>query len=130
MDDKFDNLIKLIKKAQGNRSLNQFALHCNISSAHLSRVYNGKFVNPPSPDFLKSIATKAYNEVTYEDLMQAAGYLDEDYKIINNEFPENIIPLNIDGDFIELYEEYKKSDLSKEEFKEIMKFVERMKKKT
>ena len=47
----------------------------------------------------------------------------------DNKEKENIIKLNEDGDFIELYKEYKKSDLSKEEFKEIMKFVERMKKK-
>ena len=53
-----------------------------------------------------------------------------DYLLGKDNDDENIIKLNEDGDFIELYKEYKKSDLSKEEFKEIMKFVERMKKKT
>ena len=70
----FDALINIIKKAQGDRSLNQFALNCEVNAGHLSRILNGKFVNPPSPDFLRKISEHASNNVTYEDLMEAAGH--------------------------------------------------------
>jgi HTH-type transcriptional regulator, competence development regulator len=71
----YEKLISLIKMAQGDRSLNQFALNCNVNAGHLSRILNGKFVNPPKPDFLKKIAEHSYNNVTYPELMNAAGYL-------------------------------------------------------
>lgn len=77
-NESYEQLIMLIKQAQGDRSLNQFALNCNVNAGHLSRVLNGKFVNPPTPDFLKKIALHAQNDVTYEGLMEAAGYLVSD----------------------------------------------------
>ena len=77
----FEKLFFLIKQAQGDRSLNQFALNCDVNAGHLSRVLNGKFVNPPTPDFLKKISLHAHNAVTYDSLMEAAGYLDSDLNI-------------------------------------------------
>jgi transcriptional regulator with XRE-family HTH domain len=79
-NESYEKLLTLIKQAQGDRSLNQFALNCNVNAGHLSRVLNGKFVNPPTPDFLKKISQHAYNEVTYDNLMEAAGYTVNDIK--------------------------------------------------
>lgn len=73
------NLIELLNKAKGNRSLNRFALLCGIDAGHLSRVMRGIMVNSPSPDTLKKISEKAYNGVTYEDLMEAAGYIEKKF---------------------------------------------------
>jgi len=71
-----DLLIKLIKKAQGDRSLNQFARECGIDPGNLSRILNNKKANNPTPDTLKKIATGSYNGVTYKELMIAAGFMD------------------------------------------------------
>lgn len=75
-------LKNLIKSAQGNRTQNQFAMHCGISSASLTRYAN--LQRFPTPDILKKIASKAHNNVTFEKLMLAAGYINE------NDFSTNI----------------------------------------
>lgn len=74
---KTGNLNALIKLAQGDRSQNEFALHCNISSATLTLIQNGK--RNPSPKILKKIADRSYNGVTYEELMIAAGFIPESF---------------------------------------------------
>lgn len=70
-----DLLIDLVKKAQGEHSLNQFAKLCGIDSGNLSRIINNKNTRPPKPDTLKKIADQAQNGITYEALMQAAGHI-------------------------------------------------------
>ena len=62
-------LNKLLKQAQGERTQNQFALHCGIGSSTLTRFIKGERV--PSPEVLKKIASKSYNGISYEDLMNA-----------------------------------------------------------
>ena len=66
-------LCRLIKEAQGNRGQNQFAQQCGISSSAITRIFTGTYV--PSAKTLSKIASHAYNGVTYEILMNAAGYL-------------------------------------------------------
>lgn len=68
-------LSDLIKKAQGNISLNNFARQCKISSRTLSRIINMMNSCAPSPNTLQKIAACARNEVTYDELMKAAGYI-------------------------------------------------------
>ena len=78
-------LVELLELAKGeDRSLNTFAQHANVSAGNLSRVFNGQ---KPSPQLLKKIASRAYNGVTYEQLMEAAGYLS------NAESQYNTIPI-------------------------------------
>lgn len=84
MDSKYIELIKLIKKAQGNRTLNQFALATDIDAGHLSRLLKGNFVNPPIPDTLKKISDHSHNEVSYESLLRAAHYIDDSIKLPQN----------------------------------------------
>lgn len=75
-------LIKLLKLAQGDRSLNAFARHADISPGNLSRIMNGQ---KATPETLKKIANKAHNNVTYAQLMMAAGYI-----ATNNKKSKNI----------------------------------------
>ena len=70
-------LNELLKKAQGDRTQNQFALHCGIGSSTLTRFIKGE--RTPTPEVLKKIASKSYNGVTYEDLMNAAYDTPADY---------------------------------------------------
>lgn len=79
-----NRLIELLELAKGSdRSLNTFAQHANVSAGNLSRVFNGQ---RPTPQLLKKIAAKAYNGVTYEQLMEAAGYIN-DVDSRNNSIP-------------------------------------------
>lgn len=75
----FSKLIELIKKAQGDRSLNTFARDCDISKSNLSRILNNKNEYPPKPNTLKKISEHSQNNVTYDELMFAANYI-KDYK--------------------------------------------------
>lgn len=82
MKKSYDELISLIKKAQGSKTLNQFASVCNVNAGHLSRLLKGSFINPPSPETLKKIANSSNNKVSYIDLLIACNYLEkEDIKI-------------------------------------------------
>lgn len=83
-----EELIKLITKAQGSRTQNQFALACGLSSASLTRIKNGAYT--PKPSVLSKIAEHASGGVTYSDLMYAAGYMPENYNVkprYKNTFP-------------------------------------------
>lgn len=68
-------LCALIRKAQGERSQNQFALQCGISSSSLSRISQGSYT--PTAKALKKISQKAHNGITYKMLLVAAGLDDE-----------------------------------------------------
>ena len=77
MKKNYEELISLIKKAQGTKTLNQFALICKVNAGHLSRLLKGNFVNPPSPETLKKIANSSRGEVTYEEILKASGYIED-----------------------------------------------------
>lgn len=71
-----ENLNRLLDLAKGQRSQNEFALHCGVSSSALTRVKNGDYNT--TPDFLKKVANRAHNGVTYKQLMIAAGFLTDE----------------------------------------------------
>lgn len=79
------NFAFLLKQAKGDRSINQYALHSGISAAHISRLLRELLDTPPSPETIKLLADKAMNDVTYNDLMKAAGHLINDEDKIENE---------------------------------------------
>jgi len=82
-----ENLVKLIKLAQGNRSQNIFSMQCEVNAATLTKII--KEERKPSPDTLKKLANKAQNGVTYKDLMIAAGHWDEEEAIYDSMLPDN-----------------------------------------
>ncbi|NRY61480.1 hypothetical protein [Clostridium beijerinckii] len=69
----------LLEKAKGNRSINQYANETRVSAAHISRFLREMIDAPPTPETISKLAAEAYNEVTYQDLMIAAGHLAEQY---------------------------------------------------
>ena len=73
-----EEFARLLNKAKGDRSINQYAMHSGISSAHISRLMRGLLNTPPNPDTIKLLAAKAYNEITYSDLMRVAGHIEDD----------------------------------------------------
>ena len=71
-----NELIRLIKLAQGDRSQNDYAFNAAISSAAITRILSGD--RRPTPEILRKLASHAHNGVSYYDLMRACGYLDCD----------------------------------------------------
>lgn len=135
----FEVLSDLIKKAQGERSLNQFALHAGIDAGHLSRIINKKVNSAPTPSTLKKIAEHALGSVTYHELMLAAGYLDADinYSEVTDEEigarnkkskEEPDFIKNLAHDLEHILIETKiispADDLSEHDYKTILKFLE------
>ena len=67
---------ELIRKAQGKRSQRQFASETGISTATLSRIQNGKTVEPLSLENIVRIACHAETKdsMTAMELARASGY--------------------------------------------------------
>lgn len=91
MKEKYSDLIKLIEKAQGDKTLNQFALGAGVNAGHLSRILNGNFKNPPTPETLKKIAKNSHGRVSYNDLLKASGYIDSEDPIVIENIEEDEI---------------------------------------
>ncbi|MDO4170577.1 MAG: hypothetical protein Q4D45_11850 [Lachnospiraceae bacterium] len=77
--EKFQNLLNL---AKGSRSQKDFARDANLSLAYVCKHLNGTLDVPPVPKTLFKIAHAAQNDITYEDLLDAAGY-DTDKAVYN-----------------------------------------------
>lgn len=75
--DTFDkeNFARLLDRAKGNRSINKYAEDSQVSAAHISRFLRKMLDTPPSPETIAKLAAQAYNEVSYRDLMIAAGHI-------------------------------------------------------
>lgn len=65
----------LLDRAKGDRSINNFANETGVSAAHISRFLRQMIASPPTPETISKFAAKAHNEVSYQDLMVAAGHL-------------------------------------------------------
>ena len=65
----------LLKTAMGSRSINKYAGDSGVTSAHISRLLREKIDTPPNPDTIKKLAEAASNNVSYEELMVAAGHI-------------------------------------------------------
>lgn len=70
-----EEFANLLEKAKGNRSINSYANETGISAAHISRFLRQMIDAPPSPETISKLASKAHNEVSYRDLMAAAGHI-------------------------------------------------------
>lgn len=65
----------LLEKAKGDRSINKYAEETSVSAAHISRFLRAMIDSPPTPETISKFADKAYNEVSYRDMMSAAGHI-------------------------------------------------------
>ena len=66
---------KILDSAKGNRTNQQYADDSGVSRSYISLLLNLKREDPPTPDILKKLACAAHNNVTYAQLMTAAGYV-------------------------------------------------------
>jgi transcriptional regulator with XRE-family HTH domain len=91
-----EEFANLLERAKGERSINQFANETGVSAAHISRFLRQMIASPPTPETISKFAAKAHNEVTYQDMMVAAGHLarnevDENREVVvERESPMNI----------------------------------------
>lgn len=72
----FGSFIRAIRKKKGF-TVNQLALYSGVSSAQISRIENG-LRGVPKPETIKKLSEALGHP--YEDLMQAAGYIDDNTK--------------------------------------------------
>ena len=72
-DKKF--FAKVLSLAKGDRTNQQFADDSGVSRPYISMLLNLKREDPPTPDILKKLAIAAHNNITYAQLMVAAGYV-------------------------------------------------------
>ncbi|MGE5372175.1 MAG: helix-turn-helix domain-containing protein [Solirubrobacterales bacterium] len=66
---------QLLLSARANRTNEEYAYASGVSRAYISAYLNLKRPEPPSPDILKKLADAAENDISYIDLMIAAGHL-------------------------------------------------------
>lgn len=117
----------LLKKLRGKESLRDASKRSGVSHNYLSLLEKGtdprtKAPIKPSPETLKKLA-EAYN-YSYEELMNAAGYLDESSEY-NKEEEQFMIDLSLTDE--ELMKKYKFVDKDKEytdeEFKTMLSII-------
>lgn len=77
----------LLAKAQGGRTQTEFAKDCGLSTAYICKHLNRRIDKAPIPSTLKKIAAAAANGVSYEDLLDAAGYDASKYSTIGDSNP-------------------------------------------
>lgn len=68
----------LLGQAKGNRSINNYGRISNVDPGYISRLLRCLVETPPSAAIITKLAERAHNEITLNDLMLAAGYLDDD----------------------------------------------------
>lgn len=111
--EKFANTLK---KALGERTINQYSLHCGVSATYISKLLRRLVDKPPGVEVISKLASKANNSVTYLELMVAAGHITQDE--LNDECDVNK----------ELYALYEKmlsqiNDLSPDSRRELEKYI-------
>lgn len=67
---------RLLEKAKGSRTITKYAEESGVSASHISRLLRGLLDTAPSPETISKLATKAYNKVSYKDLLNAAGHIE------------------------------------------------------
>lgn len=80
---------RLLEKARGERDNQTYADDSGVSRSYISTYINSKNDQPPSASVLKKLALAAHNNISFNDLMIAAGY-------INNEKQNDIIKVDED----------------------------------
>lgn len=73
----FAKILKDISETYNNQR--DFALKSNINRTYLSQYMNMKLEQPPKPKILEKLANASNELITYSELMEICGYLDDDY---------------------------------------------------
>lgn len=105
-----ERFAELLEAAKGDRSIRKYAQDSGVSAAHISRLLRKINDVAPEPDTIKKFAASAYNGITYDDFMKAAGYID-----VSGE-SKDIPPLP--SEYIEKYK-FSRRDIN--QYEEVMK---------
>ena len=70
-----DEFAMMLHRAKGDQSISAYAKATNVSAAHISRLLRSLLDSPPSPETISKLSSKAVNEISYRDLMVAAGHI-------------------------------------------------------
>ncbi len=65
----------LLQRAKGDRSINRFGSDADVDPGYISRLLRRQVETPPGAAVLTKIAGNAANDVTIEQLLGAAGYI-------------------------------------------------------
>ncbi len=75
---KFDKkqFAKWLELAKGKRSINKYGNDSEVDPGYISRYLRGLIDQAPSANIIKKLALNAHNNISVEQLLAAAGYLD------------------------------------------------------
>lgn len=107
----------LLIKARGERTNEDYSKASGVSRPYISAYLNLRRNDPPSPEILKRLSENAFNNITYEDFMKAAGYIPSNASnnVQNNNSTEK---LNIPKEYTD---KYKVTKRDKDQYKEFLK---------
>ncbi|MBU5440659.1 hypothetical protein [Paenibacillus sp. MSJ-34] len=71
----------LLGQAKGKRSINKFGVDTGVDPGYISRLMRSLVANAPSANVINKLASKADNQVSVRQLMEAAGYLEQPEEI-------------------------------------------------
>ena len=90
----------MINLARGDRSLRKYADDAGVSYSTIYMIENGKYV--PSPKMIQKLTSKQAdprNGITYEDVMNAAGYkTEQDEDKVNEKAREMAVQILVEAD--------------------------------
>lgn len=79
----------LLDRAKGDRSINQYANETGVSAAHISRFLRQLVDTSPTPETIAKLADKAWGEVTYKEMMVAAGHITAENNRVSEDSPRS-----------------------------------------
>lgn len=132
---------ELLKKAIGARTAYRYSQEVDVSRGHISLLLRKESEWPPTANTIKKLSSKADNNITYEQLMIAAGHLESENKNIHSihiETPKGqnfneIAPPELAKEFNELGYELislmKDSEMTVDELKELLVMLRALKSK-
>ncbi|KUO52310.1 MAG: hypothetical protein APF76_04560 [Desulfitibacter sp. BRH_c19] len=77
MDFNKSKFAQLLTLAKGERSINKYGNDAGVDPGYISRLLRELIDTAPSAAIIIKLASKAYNEVSAEQLLAAAGYLND-----------------------------------------------------
>lgn len=106
-------LSDLLKRAKGSRTLSDYAGNAGVDSGYMSKIINQKRSVPPSPEILEKLAKTACNDISYNALMFACGYIEYD-NVLNEAKHDTVQNITFD----DILKENKTDEYSKNSPKE------------
>ena len=78
LDFNKEKFAAILSLAKGDRSINKFGNDAGVDPGYISRLLRGLVKNAPGAIIIKKLADVAWNGVSIQDLLGAAGYINSD----------------------------------------------------